>query len=243
MSTLSGRTAVVIGASSGVGLATARQFYEAGAIVHAVARRKTPFGGKSDRFHAHTLDLMDSVAIERGMTTILKMNPIDVLVYAAGHNVPNRRLAETTLEDWNTVIQVNLNAAFQTLQLALPSLRERHGTAIFISSNSAAWPNMSGSAYQASKTGLFGLARSGAYEEHQNGVRISVILPGVIDTPFLERRANPPDAAKRVNMLQADDVASACLFLASLPERAYVPEMVLLPTYLQAPGKGDGAHK
>jgi len=242
MSTLSGRTAVVIGASSGVGLATARQFCEAGAIVHAVARRKTPLE-EGDRFHAHTFDLTDPAAVERGMASILKMGPIDVLVYAAGHNVPKRRLAETSLEDWNAVIQINLNAAFQTLQIALPSLRERHGTAIFISSNSAAWPNLSGSAYQASKTGLFGLARSGAYEEHQNGVRISVILPGVIDTPFLDRRADPPDAAKRVNMLQADDVASACLFLASLPERAYVPEMVLLPTYLQAPGKGDGAHK
>jgi len=188
-------------------------------------------------------DLMDPEAVEAGMTAILKTGQIDVLVYAAGQNIPNRRLAETSLEDWNKVIQVNLSAAFQTLKAALPSLRERHGTAIFISSNSAAWPNLSGTAYQASKTGLFGLTRSAAYEEHQNGVRISVILPGVVDTPFLERRANPPDAAKRVNMLQADDVASACLFLASLPERAYVPEMVLLPTYLQAPGKGDGAHK
>jgi len=242
MSTLSGRVVVVIGASSGVGLAAVRQFHDAGAIVHAIARRKTPFE-ETERFHAHTFDLMDSVAIERGMTAILKMNPIDVLVYAAGNNVPKRRLAETSLEDWNAIIQVNLSAAFQTLQMALPSLRETHGTAIFISSNSAAWPNLSGTAYQASKTGLFGLARSGAYEEHQNGVRISVILPGVIDTPFLDRRADPPNAAKRVNMLLPDDVASACLFLATLPERAYVPEMVLLPTYLQAPGKGDGAHK
>ena len=242
MSSLSGRIAVVVGASSGVGLATAKQFYEAGATVHAVARRKTPLP-EDDRFHAHTFDLTDPAAVERGMAAILKTGPIDVLVYAAGQNVPNRRLAETSLEDWNTVIQVNLSAAFQTLKAALPSLRERHGTAIFISSNSAAWPNLSGTAYQASKTGLFGLTRSGAYEEHQNGVRISVILPGVIDTPFLSRRANPPDAAKRVNMLQPDDVASACLFLATLPERAYVPEMVLLPTYLQAPGKGDGAHK
>ena len=242
MSSLSGRIAVVIGASSGVGLATAKQFYDAGATVHAAARRKTPLP-EDARFHVHTFDLTDPAAIERGMKAILESGPIDVLVYAAGQNVPNRRLAETSLEDWNTVIQVNLSAAFQTLQAALPSLRERHGTAIFISSNSAAWPNLSGTAYQASKTGLFGLTRSGAYEEHQNGVRISVILPGVIDTPFLSRRANPPDAAKRVNMLQADDVASACLFLATLPERAYIPEMVLLPTFLQAPGKGDGAHK
>jgi NAD(P)-dependent dehydrogenase (short-subunit alcohol dehydrogenase family) len=242
VSDLSGRVAVVVGASSGIGLATARQFYDAGATVHAVARRKTELQ-ENDRFHAHTFDLADSAAVERGMAAILKTGPIDVLVYAAGHNIPNRRLAETSLEDWNTVIQVNLNAAFQTLKALLPSLRERHGTAIFISSNSAAWPNLSGTAYQASKTGLFGLTRSAAYEEHQNGVRISVILPGVVDTPFLARRANPPGAEKRVNMLQADDVASACLFLAALPERAYVPEMVLLPTYLQAPGKGDGAHK
>lgn len=235
---LAERRALVVGASSGIGLAVARTFYEAGATVHAAARRKTPLP-EDNWLHGHTFDVTDRAALERGILEILRAGPIDVLVYSAGYNVPKRRLAEVTLEDWDAILRVNLDAAFAVLRATLPSLRETHGTAIFISSGSAAWPNLSGAAYQASKAGLFGLTRAGAYEEHRNGVRLSVILPGVVDTPHLDRRPNPPDAARRAKMLKPEDVASACLFLATLPERAYIPELHLLPTYLQAPGKTD----
>jgi NAD(P)-dependent dehydrogenase (short-subunit alcohol dehydrogenase family) len=234
---LSGRVAVIIGASSGIGLAIARRFLGAGATVHAVARRKAPL--ENARLRTHTFDVTDRPQLERGIAEIAAEAPIDVLVYSAGYNVPKRRLAEVTPEDWDAILRVNLDAAFNTLRTTLISLRKTHGTAIFISSGSAAWPNLSGAAYQASKAGLFGLTRAAAYEEHRNGVRISVILPGVVDTPHLDRRPNPPDAKRRANMLQPDDVAAACLFLATLPERAYVPELHLLPTYLQAPGKTD----
>lgn len=235
--TLSGRVAVVVGASSGIGLAIARRFLDAGAVVHAIARRKAPL--ENTRLRLHTFDVTDRAALERGIAEIVREAPIDVLVYSAGYNVPKRRLSEVTPEDWDAILRVNLDAAFHTLRATLPSLRKTHGTAIFISSGSAAWPNLSGAAYQASKAGLFGLTRAGAYEEHRNGVRLSVILPGVVDTPHLDRRPDPPDAARRAKMLQPDDVAAACLFLATLPERAYVPELHLLPTFLQAPGKTD----
>ncbi|MGH7715682.1 MAG: SDR family oxidoreductase [Vulcanimicrobiaceae bacterium] len=235
--TLSGRVAVVVGASSGIGLAIAQCLLDAGATVHAVARRKAPL--ENTRLRTHTFDVTDRTTLERGIAEIVREAPIDVLVYSAGYNVPKRRLSEVTPEDWDTILRVNLDAAFHTLRATLSSLRETHGTAIFISSGSAAWPNLSGAAYQASKAGLFGLTRAGAYEEHRNGVRLSVILPGVVNTPHLDRRPNPPDAARREKMLQPGDVAAACLFLATLPERAYVPELHLLPTFLQAPGKTD----
>ena len=175
------------------------------------------------------------------MGEISEKQPIDILVYSAGYNVPKRRLAELTAQDWDAIVKTNLDGAFYVLSAALPSLRATRGTAIFISSASAAWPNLSGPAYQASKAGLFGLTRAAAYEEQGSGVRFSVILPGVVDTAHLDRRPNPPTKATRAKMLKPNDVAASCLFLASLPDHVYVPELHLLPTYLQAPGKTEEA--
>lgn len=239
---LAGHVVVVAGASSGVGLVTARLFDDRGATVYALARRKDEIvrsaGPRSERFSAKALDVTDYAAVARAIQAI-GASGIDTMVVAAGLNVPRRRIAELAVSDWEAILNVNLNAAFYLISSALPSLRERHGTVILIASASAVWPNVSGAAYQASKAGLLGLARAAAYEEHTNGVRFSVLLPGIVDTPHLDRRSEPPDAEMRKRMLQPEDVANACMFLATLPARAYVPEMVLLPTTLQAPGKTD----
>ena len=234
---LAGKIAVVIGATSGIGRAVAECFFDAGATVFALARRKGET--RNERFRSESLDATDATNVEAVMSQIAREAPIDVLVYSAGYNVPKRRLGELPPADWDAIVNVNLNGAFYTLRAALPSLRETHGSAIFISSASAAWPNLSGPADQASKAGLFGLTRAGQYEEHLSGVRFSVILPGVVDTPHLDRRPNPPSQAIRAKMLKPLDVAAACLFLATLPAHVHVPELHLLPTYLQAPGKTD----
>jgi NAD(P)-dependent dehydrogenase (short-subunit alcohol dehydrogenase family) len=230
--------AVVVGASSGIGLAIARRFHAGGATVHALARRKTASPDDS-RFHVHVADATDTQAMQRALDRIAAAGPLDVLIYCAGHNVPKRRVAECTPEDWDAIVRVNLDGAFYTVHAALPALRESRGLVILIGSLSVAWTNLSGAAYQASKAGLLALARAAAYEEHQNGVRFSAILPGVVDTPHLDRRPNPPTPQGRAKMLAPDDVASACWFLATLPQRAYVSELHLLPTMLQAPGKSQ----
>jgi NADP-dependent 3-hydroxy acid dehydrogenase YdfG len=228
--------AIVIGASSGIGLAIAHRFHAGGAMVHAVARRKTS-GPSHARFHAHAVDATDRGAVEELIARIAAAGPVDVLVYSAGHNVPKRRVAECAPDDWDEIVHVNLDGAFYAVHAALPALRASRGLVILIGSASVAWTNLSGAAYQASKAGLLALARAAAYEEHANGVRFSAILPGVVDTPHLERRPKPPTDEDRAKMLAAGDVAATCWFLATLPERAYIPELHLLPTVLQAPGK------
>jgi NAD(P)-dependent dehydrogenase (short-subunit alcohol dehydrogenase family) len=100
---------------------------------------------------------------------------------------------------------------------------------------------MSGPAYQASKAGMTELAHAAGFEEHQNGVRFTSVLPGIVDTPILDNRPDPPDREIRELSLKPKDVAAACLFLATLPERAYVPEMTILPTAIQALGKSSTA--
>ncbi len=244
---LSGKTAVVVGASSGIGLATANLFADEGALVHAAARRREAIeegvGERvgSGRVKAHELDVSDAGAVERAIGEIGSAGGIDVLVCAAGTNVPGRRLGQLSTEDWDGILSVNLSGAFYCVKTALPHLREARGLVILVSSVSGAWPDMSGPAYQASKAGMTELAHAAGFEEHQNGVRFSSIMPGIVDTPILDSRPEPPSREIRDLSLKPEDVAAACLFLATLPERAYVPELTILPTEIQALGKTSAA--
>ncbi|CAA9421174.1 MAG: 3-oxoacyl-[acyl-carrier protein] reductase [uncultured Rubrobacteraceae bacterium] len=243
----SDKTAVVVGASSGIGLATANLFADAGAVVHAAARRReaieegTGEHTGSGRMKAHALDVSDAGAVEKLIGEVGEAGGIDVLVVAAGMNVPERRLQQLSPESWNAILSVNLSGAFYCVKAALPYLREARGLVVLISSVSGSWPDMSGPAYQASKAGMTELAHAAGFEEHQNGVRFTSVLPGIVDTPILDNRPEPPGKEVRDLSLKPDDVAAACLFLATLPKRAYVPEMTILPTAIQALGKSSTA--
>lgn len=241
--TLSGKTALVIGASSGIGLETARLFADSGASVHAAARRKEAIEeGVGDReVVAHALDVSDGEAVWRTVETVGEADGIDVLVVAAGMNFPERRLEQLTAEGWDRMISVNLSGAFYAVRAALPYLRASRGLCVLISSVSGRWPDASGPAYQASKAGMTELAHAAGFEEHQNGVRFSAILPGIVDTPILDNRPEPPPKKVREASLKPEDVAAACLFLATLPPRAHVPELMMVPTALQAFGKTSTA--
>ena len=89
---------------------------------------------------------------------------------------------------------------------------------------------------QAAKAGAIALTHGGGFEV-DGAVRFTAVLPGVVDTEILANRPEPPDAETRAQMLHASDVAAAVLFAVSLPPRAYVPELTILPTALQALGK------
>ena len=245
--TLSGKIAVVVGASSGIGLATANLFADAGATVHAAARRRQSIeegvGERvaSGRVKAHALDVSDAGAVEKVVREVGESGGMDVFVVAAGMNVPERRLEQLSPESWDGMLSVNLSGAFYCVKTALPYLREARGLVVLISSVSGSWPDASGPAYQASKAGLTEFARAAGFEEHQNGVRFTSILPGIVDTPILDNRPEPPSAEIRDLSLKPEDVAATCLFLATLPPRAYVPELTILPTALQALGKSSTA--
>jgi NAD(P)-dependent dehydrogenase (short-subunit alcohol dehydrogenase family) len=241
--TLSGKTALVIGASSGIGLATVNLFADTGAKVHAAARRREVIeeGAGGRDVTAHALDISEQEAVSRIVEEVGEADGIDVLVVAAGMNFPERRLEQLTAEGWDAMISVNLSGAFYAIRTALPFLRASRGLVILISSVSGGWPDMSGPAYQASKAGMTELAHAAGFEEHQNGVRFSAVLPGIVDTPILDNRPEPPPREVRDLSLKPGDVAQACFFLATLPERAYVPELTILPTAIQALGKTSTA--
>ena len=241
--TLSGKTALVIGASSGIGLATANLFADADARVHAAARRRETIeeGVGSRPVTAHSLDISDRDAVWRLVEEIGEDSGIDALVVAAGMNFPERRLEQLTADGWDAMVSVNLSGAFYAIRAALPYLRASRGLVVLISSVSGRWPDASGPAYQATKAGMVELGHAAGFEEHVNGVRFSSILPGIVDTPILDNRPEPPPKEVRDAALKPEDVAQACLFLATLPPHAYVPELTMVPTAIQALGKTSTA--
>lgn len=246
---MDGRVALVTGASSGIGAAIARAFVDAGARVHAIARNADQIVDSVGRnaFERglcipHKLDVSDAAAVNRLASELAENDPIDTLVCAAGINVTNRRISQLTNEAWDELIAINLSGVFYILKATLDQLRDNEGDFVVISSVAASWPDHTGAGYGATKSGLLGLARGVGIDEHGNGVRVSTILPGIVDTPILDRRPVPPSQEIRDWTVKPEDVASACLLAVTLPARVNIAEMTIVATRLQSLGKTQEAN-
>jgi NAD(P)-dependent dehydrogenase (short-subunit alcohol dehydrogenase family) len=246
---MDGRVAVVTGASTGIGAAIARELVRAGGKVHAVARRPDVIidnvgtdAVAAGRCVPHKVDVSDADAVRALADELRESDPVDTLVCAAGINVPRRRVAELTLEAWHELVAINLNGVFYCLHAFLDQLRANQGDLVVISSVAASWPDHSGAGYGATKSGLLGLARGAGIDEHANGVRVSTILPGIVDTPILDNRPIPPPSELREWCLQPEDIAATCLLAVTLPPRANLAESTMVATRLQSLGKTQQAN-
>lgn len=235
------RVVLVVGASSGIGRETAVLFAREGARVMASARREDRLRGLQDQLagEGHAIEILAADASKAAEMMHLtertreRFGPIDILVYATGTNVPDRSMKRLNQEIWDMMLGVNLSGAYYITRSVLPSMRERKsGHLIYIASISGKVPDISGAAYQASKRGMLGLAHAIRMEEKENGIRTCVICPGLVDTEILDKRPVKPTPEMLAKALRPEDVAEAALWVAKLPERAVVPEMQLMPTYL-----------
>jgi serine 3-dehydrogenase (NADP+) len=240
---LDGKVAVVVGATSGMGRATALLFAREGASLVIAGRRAGLLQELGEQLAAESGRAALGVTCDAGdreqVASLIEsaraqFGRIDLLVYASGMNHPDRSLAATPPERWEEVLRVNLTGAFHCTQLVAPVMREQgDGLILYISSLSALrGDNVSGIPYQASKRGLDGISTGVMAEEKGNGIRTSVIYPGLCDTPLVFQRPQPPSAEVLAAALLPEDVAEACLYVAALPPRCHVPELVLLPSRL-----------
>lgn len=238
MAQLSGKRVLITGGGSGIGLAVARQFLQEGAAVTISGRdaAKLERAGRDlaggDRLLVQSCDVADPKQVDKLVRQATdRLGGIDILVNNAGLNVKNRAFRELSIEDWQLQLRANLDGAFYCIRAVLPQMLERRdGLIVNVVSvaGKRAGP-LGGAAYAASKFGMSALGICLGAEEKDSGIRVSNIYPGEVDTPILVHRPQPVTEAHRQSILQPEDVAAAVLFVATLPARVSVPELVIKP--------------
>jgi NADP-dependent 3-hydroxy acid dehydrogenase YdfG len=239
----------ITGAGSGIGRAVAGMFAAEGATLVLIGRRADKLKSVRDEACAGgaqaetlVLDVCRRGEVEAAAADLIQRHGrVDVLLNNAGLNVRGRKLALLTGEDWDQVIETNLTGAFNMIHAVLPPMRrQRDGLIVNVSSMAARRVSgVAGTAYTASKHGLNGLSLSVSAEEGGNGIRCTALMPGVVNTEILEKRAVTYSAEERSRMVQPEDIAQAVRFLALLPGRSTVPEMQVVPTLPRVPKPGE----
>jgi NADP-dependent 3-hydroxy acid dehydrogenase YdfG len=236
MAALDGTTAIVTGAGTGIGAAVAVALHGAGAAVTLIGRRPEPLaevaGRLGDRVHACACDVSDYDAVQAAVEEAARAHgPATILVNNAGINTNPRSVADVSLPDWDLTVAVDLSGVFYCVRAALPAMRAAGGgTIVNIASTAGRWgSSLAGAAYSSAKHGVVGLNSVINEEESRNGIRCTVILPGEVETPILDRRPEPVSAERRQAMLQPEDVAAATLLAVTLPDRACITELVIKP--------------
>jgi NAD(P)-dependent dehydrogenase (short-subunit alcohol dehydrogenase family) len=229
------KNAVITGAGTGVGAAVAIALAREGWRVALLGRRREPLEAVAANVTGALVvpcDVGDSSQVDAMAKQVLaEFGDVEVLVNAAGTNVPQRALEVLSLADYHEMMNANLNGAFYCVQAFLPRMRQQgSGTIINIISEAgkAASPK-AGPGYVISKFGMAGLTSAINAEERARGIRACSIFPGDIDTPILDKRPAPPDAAARARMMLPEDIAACAMLAINLPARAIVEELIVRP--------------
>lgn len=232
MSALSNKVAIVTGASSGIGYATAKLFAREGAKVVAAARRQPELDALIEEItHAggHAVALAGDVKDEAYAKALVELaigrfGGLDVAFNNAGTTGEMGATPTLSLAEWENTIRTNLTSAFLGAKYQLPAMLERNGGSLIFTStfvgHTVGLPGMA--AYAASKAGLIGLTQVLASEFGSKGIRVNALLPGGTDTPMGRGSANTPDALAFVQglhalkrMAQPEEIAQSALYLAS----------------------------
>src|SRR6185312_1118586 len=247
------RVAWVTGGGSGIGESGAEFLAADGWTVVISGRRKeelervvaniTKKGGKAE---AIQLDVSNKADVNKAADQILaKHSRIDLLVNSAGINVPKRSWAEMELEGWDKLVEVNLNGVLYCMRAVLPAMRKQKDGCII---NVASWAGrhvskMPGPAYTTTKHAVLALTHSFNMDECINGLRACCLSPGEVATPILKLRPVVPSDEEQAKMLQPEDLGRIIAFVASMPPRVCMNEILISPThnrgFIQTPASRD----
>jgi NADP-dependent 3-hydroxy acid dehydrogenase YdfG len=218
---------LITGASSGIGEATARRAAEAGYRLVLAARRLERLEsiagelGGSERVVAVRCDVTEwSEQQAMVETAISRFDRIDVAFANAGFGA-KRGFLEETPEFWKSMVLTNIYGAALTVRATLPSLKEAHGH-LLLTGSVAGRRALGGSLYSATKWAVTAMGEAARLELNGTGVRVTLVEPGTVDTPFFDER--PHDA------LEPDDIARAVMFAVTQPPHVDVNELLIRPT-------------
>ncbi len=229
---LQGKTALITGAGRGIGRGIALAFAEQGCNIAAAARSADEVNATVDavkRTGRRALALIADVSNEHDVRTmadetLTAFGRIDILVNNAGY-ANFKPFTELSLDEWRKTIDVNLTGVFLCTKAVVPSMIKRgSGRIINISSVAGLKPLTDQSAYCASKHGLNGLTKVLAMELRQYGIGVHSICPGGVDTRLAQEAMPGRDKS---DWMTPEDIAHACLYLASLSPRATTDEIVV----------------
>ncbi|MEX0679678.1 MAG: SDR family oxidoreductase [Pirellulales bacterium] len=237
---LADKTAVITGGATGIGQAIAVAFAKEGCRVAIAGRREDKLREAAALWQGkppiltHVVDVTDRKSVaELFRWAEQVLGKVDILVNNAGINTPRRTMADLPPETWDEVIGINATGAYNCMHAALPAMRARRD-GLIINMNSISGMRASvlgGVAYCAAKFAMTALGTVVALEEGKNGIRVTSICPGEVDTPLLDGRPTPLAAEHRSRILQSSDIADVALMVACLPPRAHVHELVIKPTW------------
>ena len=236
MAVLDGKIALVTGGSRGIGRAIVETLYGAGATVFLTAR--DPHAAREvaqslgPRAHGVACDVRSYELVQRLFREVeQRVGGLDILVNNAGVGI-FKPVVDTDPEEWRTVIETNLNGPFYCCREAIPLMKRRGGGYIFnISSLAGKNPFANGAAYNASKFGLNGFSEALMMEVRYEGIRVSYLMPGSVNTQFGRGSGQDQEWA-----LQPEDVAEVVLDLLRSPARALYSRVEMRPS--QPPRRG-----
>ena len=242
--TLQDRVALVTGASSGIGEATALALAARGARVAVAARRRDRLEALSDRIrtaggtaHVVVADFSDEVQAQRAVADAeAEFGRLDILVNNAGV-MYLEPVESADLSRWRHMLELNLLGLIAATQAALPGMRRRRdGHIVNVSSTAGRLAMANGAAYVATKFGVVGFSESLRKEVYADNLRVSVIEPGVVETELRHHIAH--EATQRalnawagsMRQLRSEDVANAIVFCVSQPDHVNINEILMRPT-------------
>jgi NADP-dependent 3-hydroxy acid dehydrogenase YdfG len=247
------RVAWVTGGGTGIGESGAEFLAADGWTVVVSGRRKeeldrvvasiTSKGGSAE---AIPLDVGKKEDVEKAADQIVsKHGRIDLLVNSAGINVPKRSWSDMELEGWDKLVEINLNGVLYCMHAVLPAMRQQKDGCII---NVSSWAGrhvskMPGPAYTTTKHAVLALTHSFNMDEGVHGLRACCLMPGEVATPILKLRPVVPSEAERAKMLQPEDLGRTIAFVASMPPRVCINEILISPThnrgFIQTPANRD----